>query len=197
MHMIRILTAGSAIILTSMASKPLLAFPQQETVEANEILKCARLEKAEERHKCIDALAILLSKKKEGPNANPAPDTGTSKEAHAGKKRSQSAATASNKTEKSEISEGFGAEQLSMPRNTDSKKRQEPRLLSLVNRIKVNTNNIVTYYLENGQTWRQTEGVRAGSMSLPFKVEIKKSAVSGYRLRIEGERHFVRVRRIK
>lgn len=187
---IKQLLPGAALFLflpLMAGSLPAVSQEDETDVGAENILRCARLAKAKDRHTCIDALAFLLAKEKAATGASGTADISTK----------PARAKIAGKAEEDQETAGFGAEQLQAKQQGKPEAKAEPRLVSLVTRTRVNPSNIVTYYLENGQVWRQTEGVWAGNLKAPFNVEIKKGTLSGYRLRVDGEKHFVRVRRIK
>jgi len=166
---------------------------------AKDALTCAQLPVAADRHNCIDALALLLSqnKSKNGSSSIKAKNPRSTAQTTPGHSSPSPQAQQSQKLQVTE-SQTFGAEQLEQPRKKkDKKEADKSRVMVQVVRTRKHANNIVSYYLKNGQVWRQTEGVYAGSLKAPFSAEIKKGTLSGYRMRIEGSKHFVRVRRIK
>tara|TARA_R110002096_G_scaffold435475_1_gene660889 strand:- start:3437 stop:4075 length:639 start_codon:yes stop_codon:yes gene_type:complete len=149
---------------------------------AQNALACAKLAAADARHKCIDKIALSLSLKKE--------------------KRSILVSALPERAQRREsephLLKSFGADQLRQsPEVNKVKEVPKPRLMAEVVKVRKHANGIVSYFLKTGEVWKQTEGVYAGKLKVPFTAELKKGTLSGYRMRVAESNHFVRVRRIK
>ncbi len=78
-------------------------------------------------------------------------------------------------------------------------------VLEKVNSVSASISNVVkgplnvnTLYLDNGQVWRTTtSGNFKGRFRESMKVDIKRGAVSGYKLTIEGRSGFKGVERVR
>ena len=94
----------------------------------------------------------------------------------------------------------FGEEHLQRQRTkSDENLPQEDAFLSAkVLRAEKDRRKIWTFYLGNGQVWRQNE---PDFISVPktreFSITIRKGTVGDYRLRIEGKGRMTRVRRLR
>ena len=57
-------------------------------------------------------------------------------------------------------------------------------------------NDRISINLDNGQTWRSTESVGRLRLKKLTKVTITKSRIGGFKLKVEGQKGYIRVRRL-
>ena len=80
-------------------------------------------------------------------------------------------------------------------RSTDSDDEQE--LSARIIRFNRNQNGNYTFYLDNGQVWRETSGSTLQFTRKQANIRIKKGAIGGYRMIVEGMAGTGRVKRVK
>ena len=90
----------------------------------------------------------------------------------------------------------LGQEQL----ETVAQKKSKPKNMAIsatVIELRRNPFGVYSFHLDNGQVWQQTEIERFVPPENDFSVEIRKGAISGYRLQIENQNKILRVKRLQ
>lgn len=155
----------------------LLSFPAFSN-ERDEALRCAQIPNKSERYACIDSVAERLQLQSGG---------GTD-------------AQPSNEPVDPEpeeiVAPELGAEQLQPPSKAREKAVNQTVLIGL-QKITYGQRGLASFHLANGQIWRQQELVRFSGGKSVKQVEIRRGSLGGYRLKLQGHRQFMRVRRVK
>lgn len=76
-------------------------------------------------------------------------------------------------------------------------KRELPQIAAAIQSFSKLNNDRISINLDNGQTWRSTESIGRLRLKKLTKVTITKSRIGGFKLKAEGQKGFVRVKRIK
>lgn len=81
----------------------------------------------------------------------------------------------------------------------DKPKAKEVKTNISVEIVKISkgTAGTLIYYLKNGQVWKQADVGKLLSQSLPFKAEIKKISLGGFRLSPVGSKRSIKVKRLR
>lgn len=92
----------------------------------------------------------------------------------------------------------FGAEDVPELR-ADREKDRLSSITATTTKITINSLNVATFYLDNGQVWRQlgSDDVVYRGKKDPQSVEIKRGALANYMLKVDGFARPLRVQRIK
>lgn len=100
----------------------------------------------------------------------------------------------------SEQPTGIGAEQVNARKKSLEKQREESkaRLEARVASLEYDLYNKMIITLDNGQVWKQTDATRINlSKNKSHTVNIKRGAVSGYRLTFNDSKRKIHVKRVK
>ena len=145
---------------------------------AGDLVQCTNLVQESVRVACFDAAASVVGNSPAGmptlveESANQVPP-----------------GTTVSKTE-------LGQEQL----ETVAQKKSKLKVLeisAMVIDLRRNAFGLYSFHLDNGQVWQQTESERFVPPDNAFPVEIKKGAISGYRLHIDNQNKILRVKRLQ
>ena len=152
-----------------------------------ELQKCARLQNAEVRLACYDALAgISASRPQQLSSAGEAPaapvETSATGQSTAGQVEEQESG-------QSLAQRVFGL----LPGREAGDNLLESRVVGEVRNPREGTR----FTLENGQVWQQTDRTRRNYRATNPKVEIKEGFMNSYRMRLEGLNGRIRVRRVQ
>ncbi len=99
-------------------------------------------------------------------------------------------------SESADSSMEFGEEQLETVAHKKSKLKNM-EISAMVIDLRRNAFGAYSFYLDNGQIWQQTESARFVPPDSAFPVEIKRGAISGYRLHINNQNKILRVKRLQ
>ena len=75
--------------------------------------------------------------------------------------------------------------------------KELPQIAATIQSFSKLNNDRISINLDNGQTWRSTESIGRLRLKKLTKVTITKSRIGGFKLKAEGQKGFVRVKRIK
>ena len=75
--------------------------------------------------------------------------------------------------------------------------KELPQIAASIQSFSKLNNDRITINLDNGQTWRSTESIGRLRLKRSTKVTITKSRIGGFKLKAEGQKGFVRVKRVK
>ena len=138
--------------------------------ERDDAYQCALIAEQQARHACIDAVAGRLETSGQPASLAGAPESVPAAE--------------------------LGAEQLKSTSEKQARANAETVMIDL-EKITYGQRRLASFHLANGQVWRQTELVRFSDGNAARSVEIRKGTIGGYRLRLDNQRQFMRVRRIQ
>jgi hypothetical protein len=145
---------------------------------AADLTQCTSLIQESVRTACFDAAANIV-RDSLGEKDLQSEDSGYPKQPEPG----------DSKTE-------LGQEQLETVAEKNSKKKTTEISATVID-LKRNAFGLYSFHLDNGQIWQQTERERFVPPDNDFPVEIKKGAVSGYRLHLENQNKILRVKRLQ
>tara|TARA_Y100001970_G_scaffold151770_1_gene185863 strand:+ start:15025 stop:15513 length:489 start_codon:yes stop_codon:yes gene_type:complete len=105
--------------------------------------------------------------------------------------------TISNTKEESKNDLGILERTFGLPKNKQKKKTDAKNIniTSTITKLLQNNNYKIVIFLENGQKWESIEKIRRVRLKENQEVEISKARVSGYRLKVLGEKITIRVKR--
>ena len=75
--------------------------------------------------------------------------------------------------------------------------KELPQIAATIQSFSKLNNDRISINLDNGQTWRSTESIGRLRLKKLTKVTITKSRIGGFKLKAEGQKGFVRVKRVK
>ena len=75
--------------------------------------------------------------------------------------------------------------------------KELPQIAATIQSFSKLNNDRISINLDNGQTWRSTESIGRLRLKKSTKVTITKSRIGGFKLKAEGQKGFVRVKRVK
>ena len=75
--------------------------------------------------------------------------------------------------------------------------KELPQIAASIQSFSKLNNDRISINLDNGQTWRSTESIGRLRLKKSTKVTITKSRIGGFKLKAEGQKGFVRVKRVK
>lgn len=106
-------------------------------------------------------------------------------------------------TKEEQISD-FGKKQLRkspIQKIREKQKKEDDKALKKIKltvvEVAYTTSKKFVLFMENGQVWKQKEGIRIRLPKGKFEVEIKKGMVSGYNMIVPTRRSLIRVKRLK
>ena len=75
--------------------------------------------------------------------------------------------------------------------------KELPQIAATIQSFSKLNNDRISINLDNGQTWRSTESIGRLRLKKSTKVTITKSRIGGFKLKAEGQKGFVRIKRVK
>ena len=90
----------------------------------------------------------------------------------------------------------LGQEQLETVAQKKSKPKAKEMSATVID-LRRNAFGLYSFHLDNGQIWQQTESERFVPPDNDFRVEIRRGAISGYRLQIDNQNKILRVKRLE
>ncbi len=90
----------------------------------------------------------------------------------------------------------LGQEQLETVAQKKSKPKAKEMSATVID-LRRNAFGLYSFHLDNGQIWQQTESERFVPPDDDFAVEIRRGAISGYRLHIDNQNKILRVKRLE
>lgn len=181
-----------------------------QTVDMSSLELCAKLETAELKLACFEAIAAAGQSsevqvpeiaKEEKPEETPDAATEPGSDSFADEMTPDAVQTEVNdaledSTPVSETPavEDFGSEQLAAPNLEDKKEVIKAKVVN----VTTGHNKVLYFHLANGHVWRQIEPRRLQyPKSGHFDVNITQGVMGEYRLRIGDNGRMVRIRRVK
>jgi len=189
-----------------------------QDVGQDELRRCASLESPEQKLACFEALAGNAAAPPEGDNgrkADPAPAAATQDGSMTDAADAPPAPPAVQAAPAAPLpaATGGGVETAAVPEDlpTDADGVREDAapvpgargqaddvIVATVTRVTKGFNDRLTFYLDDGQVWRQqTRGYIQYPKDRPFEIEISKGMMGDYRLRVGGEGRMTRIVRVE
>ena len=134
---------------------------------AGDLAQCAILVQESVRAACFDAAASVVA-----DSSSLVQPTRATSETELGQEQLETVAQKKSKTKAREIS-------------------------ATVIELRRNAFGLYSFHLDNGQIWQQTENDRFVPPDNDFPVEIRRGAISGYRLHIHNQNKTLRVKRLE
>lgn len=179
------------LLLSLLAAGPALAQGSGGGGGAEAFLACARIADDGERLQCYDRAVAGLSAEGRRLAAERAAAAEAAAKARA-EAEARAAAEAAERAKAARI-EGFGA------RGGSPAEREArlDRIEAAVTETFTDSQRKLVFLLDNGQMWRQTDGVFLSVVKPGTPATVRRSAMGGYMLRIDGLNRSVPVVRIR
>ncbi|MEO0398408.1 MAG: hypothetical protein AAF224_03170 [Pseudomonadota bacterium] len=212
----------TALTISFFASTAAVAEPP---ALSDDILQCRAEKKKKNQIRCLEAAITRLTATRSGTDtldneaaANPsiartdnqdAPEPSTQfadpviAPTPAEPSIDRSADTAAVAVKTKEPAEGLGAEQVMACRAKTPEEKQraeDEKVTAVITEFAITPSGTYVFFLDNGQVWRQKSADSARvrlSKKLTYDVEVRRGAISGYRLKINRLRRSLLVERLK
>lgn len=153
-----------------------------------DLAQCTNLVQESVRTACFDAAANVV-RDSLGEKQMVSEDSGNLMQPEPVESKTEPAEPADSTTE-------IGQEQLETVAQKTSR-NQNTKISATVIDLNRNAYGLYSFHLDNGQIWQQTERERFVPPDNDFPVEIKRGAISGYRLHIDSQNKILRVKRLQ